>query len=156
MNFPLLNNVNIVTMHRGSTAAASANVDSTVHLDMQGYEGVMFAVGIEETTAGGTTGSLELIGRYAESSTDSFTDFSTSKAAAGVNGSITTSDWGKHLVLDIYKPTYRYIGVSLDKDGAASLDNGPIMAIQYGGKEGPITQSSSYVKDSTVSVSPTT
>lgn len=148
----LLKNINFVVFHRGSTAAASADVDSTVHIDMSGYEGILLGVGIEETTAGGTTGVIQLHPRHSSLSTGTLTDLTT---GAG-HVTLTTGDWGKHVLVDVYRPTKRYIGVSLNKTGNASWDHGPIWGIQYGSHGGPITQSSSYVIASALSVSPTT
>lgn len=152
----LLKNINIVTMHRGSTAVASTDIDSGVMLDMSGYEGALFITGIVETTAGGTTGSAMLVPRHSSISTTSgLTDLG-STGQAGVTATLSTADWGKQLVVDVYRPTKRYLSVSLNKAGAASWDNGPIIAIQYGGKAQPVTQSSSYVLSSKQLISPTT
>lgn len=151
----LLKNINVVSFYPGSTLGSS-DIDSSVLADMKGYEGILLVAGIVASTGGGTTGSVQLLPRHSDStSSTGLTDLS-STAAAGVTATLDTGDIGKQLVVDVYRPTKRYISVSLNRAGAAKETIGPIIGIQYGGKYLPQTLSTDYVLDSTPSFSPST
>jgi len=148
----LFENVKLTMLYRGSTGLAAADVDSTVRVDMKGYEGCLFLTSIIETTAAATTTAVTLQVRHADNSTATLTDVGT---AAG-DGTITTADWGQALAVDIYRPLKRYLSVSVNKAGAGTSGTSAVFALQYGGKKGPITQSATYVEDSEILISPTT
>lgn len=148
----MLENVKVTMLYRGSTGLAATNVDSTVRVDMKGYEGCLLLTSIIETTAGASTTALHLLPRHADTSTGTLTDLGTYAGDA----TITTADWGQAMIVDVYKPLKRYLSVSVDKPGNGTIATSGVFAIQYGGKKGPITQSSSYVEDSEILISPTT
>jgi hypothetical protein len=152
----LLKNSKFIVFHRGTTAAAATDIDSTVLADMQGYEGILIWSGVEETTAGGTTGTFQMVPRHSavNSSTTGITDLGSTAYAATT--ALTTNHWGHVVAVDVYRPTQRYVGVTVNKTGANTVDNGPIMGLLYSNHKGPVTQSTAYVIQSKQLISPTT
>lgn len=150
----LFNAGEISVMTRGDTGLAATNVDSSVVLDMSGYEGCMFICSLVETTAGASTTAVQLVARHADTNASTaLTDLgSTSKA-----GSLTlgTGNQQTAFVVDVVKPVKRYLGVSVDKPGAGTSQVGPVIAIQYNARN--VNKSSTaYVADGNVLISPTT
>ena len=151
----LLENVEATVLYRGSTALAATNVDSTTVLDMAGFDGCMLITTIIETTAGASTTAVKLTARHSTgSASTSLTDLGSTSIAG--DASISTSDWGKALIVDVYKPTKRYLGVSIDKDGAGTSMTSAVVALQYAGMKVPTSQPSGSVYASKQLVSPTT
>ncbi len=148
--FSLLNDVKIDVMLRGDTALAATNQDSTVVLDMSGYEGCMFVASVVETTAGGTTGTVQLLPRHSTSNASTaLTDFG-STAISGTTALSTGNikDW---TAVDVYKPTKRYLGISLDKTGANTSLVGPVLAIRYNVRKAAVSQTTGeYIQSKTV------
>lgn len=152
----LLKNINIVVFHPGSTIEAT-DVDSTVLADMSGYEGILLMASNIKSTAGGTTGTLQLVPRHAATaaSTTGITDLGST--AYGGTTALTTAHIGHLAAVDIYRPTKRYIGITVNRTGANVLAMGPLVGIQYGISKGPISQSTAYVVGTAKQcISPTT
>lgn len=151
----LLKNINVTVIHRGDTGLAATDVDSTQTVDMSGYDGVMLLTSIVETTAGASTTGVYLKPRHSSVASGTGLTALGSTAKAG-SVTISTSDWGKALIVDIFRPTKRYIGASVDKDGTGTSLVGPVYAIQYAGSKGPVSQDSDEVYDANQCISPTT
>ena len=133
------------------TTAGTTDVSPLRVFDMQGYEGICFIGQINAVTAAGL---LQMSAAYSDST--STTDLVTDTGTAVGSTSTTTDMDDKLLVLDIYKPLKRYVGVHIDRATQASEIN--VVGIQYGARKGPVSQSTDQygVYDSDVDVSPTT
>lgn len=152
----LLNNVKINVLHRGDTAAASADLSSLDYVDMNGFESCLFVSSIVENTAGVSTGGYELLIYHCDSTTStSFTSLGT-QATAGVTNSLDTADIGKFVAIDIVKPLKRYLKPYIQKDGNASVQGSPIYAIQYNPRKAPIAQATADCLEEITLVSPST
>ena len=103
-------------------------------VDMSGYDGVLF-VGILGTIA--DTGTVTLTAKQA--ATDivgtALTDGSVEAAA---------DDDDKLLVIDIFRPTKRYVGTTLTR-GTANSVYGGTLAIQYKARSRPTTQAAAQL-----------
>lgn len=153
----LLRNINVIKATTAHMTAAATALSKAI--DMSGYEGCIFiAVGstLLAATTGSTAGNTKTQ-LYVKSSTAAAGTYvrnlgyaaSSSGLAAGVNKRL--------LVLDVYKPTDRYLKAMLKGSSAANYIDG-IIAIQYGPKRpgSSALQNSTTVTGSTVYVSPTT
>lgn len=149
MNF--IDNVK-VTNSIVQTTAGTSDLEGQV-LDMQGYEGVAFVAIVDAVTAGG---ELQLYAAYGSSSESTSMVDDTGTCVGSTAASNTTDYDDACLVCDIYKPLKRYIRPHLDKGTQNSETR--VIAIQYGPKKGPVTQSTGQygTVDSDVFVSPTT
>lgn len=67
----------------------------------------------------------------------------TQKATAAVTAGATDSD-SKVLMVDVYKPTLRYVFASLARADQNAVIGG-VIAIQYGAKSKPTTQAASVI-----------
>lgn len=149
----LLKNVKITPLINGSTLAAS-DVDSTILIDMQSFEGVLFVGTAYKTSAGGTTGTFQMVPRHSavNTSTTGITDLGSTSYATDT--SFAAGDVGKVFAIDVYKPQQRYLTVSVNRTGANLLGLGTVFAIQYEGHKLPIAQTTTYVTKQLIS--PTT
>jgi hypothetical protein len=123
---------------------------------MSGYEGAFIIGSVIEVTGGISTGTFQMVPREASvnSSTTGISDL-TSTATQGTTA-LSTGDKGKAVIVDVYRPEKRYLGVSLNKTGAGKSMLGPVYAILYGNRAGVVSQSTSHVIDSGTVISPTT
>jgi len=148
----LIKNIDAKTVILESTAGTS-DLSSIAVVDMQGYEGCLFVGLLDTVTAAGT---VRMYPRHSDST--STTDLVSCTGAAYIAGTTasTTSHDGQTILLDVYKPQKRYLGVYVDRADQASQIN--VVAIPYGNRKGPITQSTGVygVLDPTLAVSPTT
>jgi hypothetical protein len=148
-----LRNNKIEPVINGSTLAAS-DVDSTILIDMQGYEGCAFIGCAYKSTAGGTTGTYQMVPRHSavNTSTTGITDLGSTAYASDT--AFSTGDIGKTFMIDVYRPTKRYLTVSVNRTGVNVLGLGTVYAVRYGNHKGPVSQTTTYtVKNLT---SPTT
>ena len=152
----LLKESEITVVHAGDTGLAATDIDCTSLVDMSGYESVMFITSVIETSAGCSTGTILMVPRHSavNSSTTGITDLG-STAQAGTTA-LTTSMWGEFVAVDVYRPTKRYMTVSLNKTGADNVMVGPCIAIQYNPTYSPTSQSTSQEIQSKLLQSPTT
>lgn len=118
----LSKNVKITMVKARQTSAGTAiNSDS---VDMQGFDGVIF-LGVMETA------NAANFANAAQSADDvSFADLAGTKVVPGDNGD--------SFLIDVYKPTDRYVRCEVDRGGAATAV-GAIFAIQYQGRKAPVT-----------------
>lgn len=141
----MIKDVNVTRIYAGAVAGFGDILSSDI-LDMTGYEGVMFIADLGDQAA---TAVATLT---AQQDTD---------AAGGTMATLTGSvahtfaaaDGDDDLlVLDVYKPTERYIRAQLQR-ATANITVKSIIAIQYGAMKTPVTQSTT-VLDSDLLVSP--
>lgn len=153
----LLDNCKFTTLYRGDTATSSTDHPCTSkHVDMAGFEGCLLVTSVVDVTGGVSTGSFNLVGYHsASTASTSFTSLGTT-ATAGITALLSTSKFGLVCAVDVHKPLKRYLSATVTRAGNGKSLLGPVIAIQYNNHVGPITQSTTYVLDSTLSVSPTT
>lgn len=114
-------------------------------VDMAGFDGVMFICEIGTITGSGT---VTMVAKQA--ATDAVGD-ALSGASVEASGS---ADSDKNLVIDIFRPGDRYLGVSLTRATANSIIGG-VTAMQYHARNKPTTHdSSSMAADAVGLVSP--
>ena len=145
----LLKNINV--KHVLDPIAAANNTDSnSSRLDMQGFEGVIFIVPVTDCTSGSV---VTLTVEHNTSGNDSDTGMAAATGATATATSTAGDDLnGKLLVVDCYRPRYRYVqGVITTATQNAAIGN--MIAIQYSERKMPITQGTT-VKASTQVISP--
>lgn len=138
----------IIQTTAGSTDLTGANV-----IDMQNFDGCLFVGIVDTVTAAGT---IRMYPQHSDST--STTDLVSTTAAANIAGTTasTTSHDDQLIMLDVYKPQKRYLGVYVDK--ASQNSEVRVIALPYNLRKGPISQSTEQygVVDAVLSVSPTT
>lgn len=116
-----------------SSAGTAINTDS---VDMDGFEGVMF-FGVIETVSGNSANA-------SQSSDDStFNDLENTAVAPG--------DDGDSFLIDIFRPTDRYVRCEVDRSGTNTAV-GDIYAVLYGARSAPVTHGATI--DNEIHVSP--
>lgn len=128
-----------VTVVEAVAGAATTELVTDV-LDMQGYEGVMFlALTGDVTNASVLTLTVKGNSANSVSSPTPVTQKATDAFTAGA----TDAD-SKLLMVDVYKPTLRYMFASLTRaDQNAAI--GGIIAIQYCSRVQPTTQDATVI-----------
>jgi hypothetical protein len=133
----LLKNAKIMEVLTADAAADDTDANSA-RLDMAGYEGVCFIVPITDSV---TNGVATLTVEQCDSDTDTGM---TAITSASARLTCTTSDDlnDKILVVDVYKPTKRYVQGVITSD-VANIAFGNTIAIQYKGRKDPQTEAAS-------------
>jgi len=126
----LLKDCAIDRLHTGAVAATSDVTDAS-SIDMAGWDGVCFIALLGALTASQVT-KLKAYG--ADLDTGHAELVATTAAAADADGT-------KLLVLDVVKPTLRYLKPVLDRGTANAVLDG-IISIRYKGSKSPVTQGS--------------
>ena len=144
----LLNNCKIVRVSADGTGTASASANKLTIVDMDGYEGVMFVAQMGDVV---NTAVITL--RAAGATTNSSGAMTLLVGSATFTADATSAD-DKCVVLDVYKPPYRYIEAQLTC-ATANAPYDSVLAILYKAGRVPVTQGSSVVASSTLD-SPTT
>lgn len=111
-------------------ASGSADRSGAV-LDMQGFEGVAMVVKFATIAAGATTSIKAQQGTAA--------DGSDMADLAGTAISVAADDDDQVFVIDLVKPTKRYVRVVVDKDGSNSTAE-VALYLQYGAHDKPVVQ----------------
>lgn len=115
------------------SAGTAVNSDS---VDMEGFDGVMFFGSI-------TTANAANFANAAQSSDDStFADLEGTKVVPGDNGD--------SFLIDIYKPTDRYVRCEIDRGGTNTI-TGDIYALQYCGRKVPVSHGSTIDAETHIS-----
>ena len=124
-----------VPVAAGTTAASGAVID------MQGYEGAMFLFGIgtESSTSGGTCAV-----QGAAASTGAFTTLS------GASKTYAAGDDDKGIVIDVWKPRYRYLRSLFTPSTTAGTEFGGVFCTQYGARKYPTVHGTSTLVTSGV------
>jgi hypothetical protein len=139
-----------------STAGSSGGDSTTITgypfsstgIDMQGFDGVMFIANIAATS---TSQHTLKAGFSRVSSTDAIANYVDLQGAYVSSPSSAASS----LVLDVYRPTQRYLNATLLYPTSSG---GPtsIVAVQYWGDKSPVSNSTAYsVFGTKLSISPT-
>ena len=118
----------------GAPVAAAANTDSNSdRIDMQGYEGVLFVCPLEDSVA---TGVATL--KVEQNTADSDSGMAALTGASAAATSASNDDLnGTLLVVDVYRPTERYVQ-AVRTSGTANIAFGTLTAILYGARELPV------------------
>jgi hypothetical protein len=128
-----------VTVVEAAATAATSELVSDV-LDMSGFDGVMFIALTGDVTAASV---LTLTVKANSANSVSSPTPVTQKATAAVTAGATDSD-SKVLMVDVYKPTLRYVFASLTRADQNAVIGG-VIAIQYGAKAKPTTQDATVI-----------
>lgn len=128
-----------VTVVEAAAAAGQTELVSDV-LDMSGYEGVIFIALLGDVTSGSVL-TLTVKGNSANSvsSPTPVTQKATSAFTAGASDADS-----KVLLVDVYKPTLRYMFASLTRTTQNAVVGG-IIAIQYRSRAKPSTHDASVI-----------
>ena len=137
--FDMLKSCKIVQATNPTSSLAAATASKVV--DMAGFDSCLFI-----NLIGATSGPVTMIAQMASSTSDG--DF-----AALTNATVGPTTVGNGtLVIDVHKPTKRYLRVTVESTGASNV-NGGVIAIAYNAHACPTSNASSDVIDSTTIVS---
>lgn len=126
-------------------AAAGTTDLTSAWIDTAGYEGVLFIYALGTITSGAVT---VLKAQQAAAS-----DGTGAADLEGTSVTIADTDDNKLFYIDVYRPRERYVAAVLDRGTQnAVLDYG--LAIRYGAKKLPVSQSSTYVAGGETHASP--
>lgn len=134
----LLKNCKITVVEAAATAATTELVTDV--LDMSGYDGVMFIALTGDVTASSV---LTLTVKANSANSVSSPTPITQKATDSFTAAASDAD-SKALVVDVYKPTLRYVFASLTRTAANAVIGG-IIAIQYQAKDMPTSQDATVI-----------
>ncbi|AMV20415.1 hypothetical protein [Planctomyces sp. SH-PL14] len=133
-----------VTRVNNAAAAAQTAVNAT-GVDMAGWDGVLFIALLGTLT---TTHATSL---KAQQSSDNAAADDYSDIAGSSTGNMADGDSNKIILLDVFRPTKQYVRPVLVRGTANAVLDG-ILAIQYAGRDIPITQGSTVsVQDAVIS-----
>jgi hypothetical protein len=133
-----------VTRVLNATAVGTTTVAGSA-IDMSDFEGVVFIAQFGTITDG--TPSLKAGGGAASNGSDASDLASTAVTEAA-------TDDNKCAVLDILRPTQRYITPSIVRGGATGAVIDSVIAIQYGARTKPTTNDATTVANTEAWVSP--
>lgn len=126
-NTPLTERVKIVS----ALDYASGTADRTgATLDMAGYDGVLMVVKLAAVAAGGTNSIKAQQGAAS--------NLSDAADLEGTKIDIADDDDNQIFVIDLFKPTERYVRLYVDKDTANACAESALY-IQYAGRSQPVT-----------------
>lgn len=128
-----------ITVVAAAAAAAQTAVTSDV-LDMSGYDGVMFVALTGDVTSGS---KLTLTAKANSANSTSSPTPVTQKATAEFTAGASDAD-SKALVVDVYKPTLRYVFAELARTTQNAIVGG-IIAIQYQASNKPTSHDASVI-----------
>lgn len=131
------------------TVAGTTGTSSPSYLDMAGYDGCLL-IGVPSSGAW-TAAAIQTIRAYTGATVATLA--ATTSYSAGTT-SATTAMAEQVVVLDIVKPTARYLSADVYKNGAGAMG---IVAIQYNVSKLPVAQSTAqyYTFNSTTIVGTT-
>lgn len=134
-----------------SAWSSTAATNYSDQIDMQGFDGVHFAIVV--TSSAGSTGTAvtSLVGT--ETSTAASTDYTAVTSSSNAISATTTA--GNMIVIsDFPKPRYRYLRLKAVRTAGKAFAG--IVATKYGPMVHGTTQSSTTVKDEQLLVAQTT
>ncbi len=137
----LSKNVKVTVVSPAAVAAQTA-IDSSV-LDMTGFDGVIFIALLGDVTS---TSVLTLTAKGNTANSTSSPTPATLKATDAFTADATSAD-SKAIMVDVYRPTQRYVFANLTRTTANAVVGG-ILAIQYKGTKRPTTQDTSVIASS--------
>ncbi len=141
MNPSLLNDV-VIDRVLIDTAAGQAATAGDI-LDMAGFEGVIFIAKLGDVT---DTSVVTLTAQ--QNTANSSSGMATLSGSATYTAGATNAD-NNLLVLDVYRPTERYVRPVLTSATANAVKNG-IIAIRYGSRKLPATQGATVLASATL------
>lgn len=118
-------------------AAGAADVTDCKVIDMQGYDGVRFIVGFGAITG---TAVTSINARQADAKTND-TTLTSGQDLLGTKVTIADTGGDKVYILDVYRPTKRYVQLLIKRATANAVVNAAYSE-KYGGRRKPATQSS--------------
>jgi hypothetical protein len=126
-----------------AAASAATTTLTTDVLDMQGYDGVTFIAALGDVTD--TSVLLLSVFENTANSTSSPTPTAISGATAGATAGASNYD-STLLVVDVQKPSKRYVYATLARGTANAVVNG-VLAIRYKGSHScPVTQGATVMQ----------
>ena len=134
--FSLLKDCKISLVKVRQTAATTEILSDTV--DMQGYDSVAFIA-----ITGDVDNTSVLTLTVKSNATDTTTGGTTEKAGTATTATATSADT-KLIIVDVLRPSLRYVFASLTRTTANAVVEG-MLAIQYNAKSMPVTQGSSVL-----------
>jgi hypothetical protein len=111
-------------------AAGTTDIEGTV-IDTQGFQGVAFLVRMGAMTTGAVTSIKAQQGAAS--------DGSDAADLAGTAQAVAVADAGEVFIVDILRPTERYVRLYVDRDTANAVV-ASAEAILYGPSDAPVTQ----------------
>lgn len=140
----LLKDVTITRVMNAVAAGTTAQNSSVI--DMSGWDGVTFILAVGTLTATQVT-SLKCQQGNVSNLSDA------ADLAGTLVGPLADGDSNKCLVLDIYRPTDRYVRAVVGRATANAVIDG-VLAIQYRGRKSPVTQDTTTIAANEQHVSP--
>lgn len=134
-----------ITRVMNAVAAGTGDTQTGTHVDMQGFDGVVFIAQFGTLTASAVTKL------HAEQGAAS--DDSDMADLAGTEMSIADTKDNGCLVLDVYRPTERYVRPLITRATANTVIDS-VIAIQYGARALPTTNDVGTVAGTELHVSP--
>lgn len=128
-----------ITVVEAAAGAAQTELVTDI-LDMSGYDGVMFIALTGDVTADCV---LTLTAKANSANSTSSPTPVTQKATSAFTAAAADAD-SKALVVDVYKPTLRYVFASLTRTAQNAVVGG-IIAIQYGASNKPTSHDASVI-----------
>lgn len=128
-----------ITVVEAAAGAATSELVSDV-LDMSGYDGVRFLARTGDVTASSV---LTLTVKANSANSTSSPSPVTQKATTALTAGASDAD-SKLLMVDVYKPTLRYVFASLTRADQNAIIGG-VIAIQYGASVKPTTQDATVI-----------
>jgi len=133
-----------ITRVSNAVAAGTTEIDGAV-IDMQGFEGVQFAVSFGTITSGAVT-SIKL--QHGDAA-----NLSDAADLAGTAMTVADTDDNKMFVIDCYRPLKRYVRCVVLRATQNAVVDG-ISATQYSARVKPCTNDSTTVASTKTVVSP--
>jgi hypothetical protein len=127
----LAKQVKITRIMNGVAAGQTAQTSSAVN--MAGYDGCLF-IGLF-----GALTSTQVTSMKAQQSSDDGSSDAYSDLAESSTDALADADGNKMLLIDIFRPEKQYLKAVISRGTANAVIDG-IIAIQYAGRDCPITQ----------------
>ncbi len=140
----LLKDVKLTRVMNGVAAGTTVQNGST--LDMSGWDGVLFIAMLGTLTATQVTSLKAQQGNQSNLS-------DAADLAGTLVGPLADGDSNKCLVLDVYRPTDRYVRCVVNRATANAVIDG-VLAVQYRGKKAPVSQDTATIAFNEQHVSP--
>lgn len=142
-----LSNAIDIIRHNNAAAAATTDVTPSTAVDMAGYEGCIFIFLFGTITSGAVTSCKVQQSSDSGGSPDGFSDLEGSAVT------VADDDDNQVVVIDVYRPTKRYLLGIIDRGTQNAVVDG-ILAIPYGARTQPVPHSSATVVSVEVHASP--
>lgn len=133
---------NVTFLRSANAAIAGVTAINGAHVDMQGYDGVLFVAFVGALTATQVT-SLKAQGGALANDSDM------ADLVGAVSPNLADADGNKCIVLDVYRPQQRFVRPVLNRATANAVLDG-IIAIQYQGDKLAVGQALSPALDATI------